>query len=685
MSEHHHSELVQAISALLSVTVVQSATAQEAEKGAYVTELDPITVTATRTERPAFAVPESVSVIDAKQMETDQVSNFGDILENLPNVDISAGPRPIGEGVVIRGLSDERILFLIDGARKDFTSGHRGRVFLEPDLLKQVEVLRGPASSIWGSGALGGVVAFTTKDAADLLQPGERYGFRVRGGFQGVNSEWLGSGAAFGQLGDSFDYLVNFAHRNASDLELGDGTTLEHSAYDSLSGLARFNWHRLLHHRLTFSMQGYSQDGEVPSNPSANLSSSNVLLDRNTQQYDYVLRYRYEDSESRILRPEALLYYVTTDIDENRVLISPRDTQRQDETELATLGFGLRNSMVFGNPAKLGQVVTFGVDYFEDDAEASRNGAPRPESPDGQLQVIGAYIQDEITLLERWSATLGLRYDDYEASADADIAPDKEESELSIRAGVGWQLTDWLSLHGAYGEAFRAPNVNELFVSGIHFTCGPGCENRFVPNPDLRPEKAHNKEAGLRLKKDDLFQQGDQARFRFAYFINDVDDFIDTVVDFRFPTGGTATVRNVRNAALEGFEAELAYDAPWYFAGLAYGQTRGEDEDTGEPLSAIPADKWVATAGIHSPAWGLMLGWRTAFVEEQDRVPTGDFPTDGYTVHDLFLSWLPDQGLGRGLRFDFGVDNVTDKDYRRHLAVLKEPGINIKASLSYSF
>ncbi len=79
----------------------------------------------------------------------------------------------------------------------------------------------------------------------------------------------------------------------------------------------------------------------------------------------------------------------------------------------------------------------------------------------------------------------------------------------------------------------------------------------------------------------------------------------------------------------------------------------------------------MATAGIHSPAWGLMLGWRTAFVEEQDRVPTGDFPTG--------------QGLGRGLRFDFGVDNVTDKDYRRHLAVLKEPGINIKASLSYSF
>jgi hemoglobin/transferrin/lactoferrin receptor protein len=675
--------LMGAIGALLSITTAHSAAAEEV---AEVIELDPMTVTATRTERSAFAVPESVSVIDAGQMETDQVSNFGDILESLPNVDISSGPRPIGEGVVIRGLSDRRILFLMDGARKDFTSGHKGRVFLEPDLLKQVEVLRGPASSLWGSGALGGVVAFTTKDATDLLEPSERFGFRMRGGFQGVNNEWLGGGTAFGQPVDSFDYLASFAHRSASDLEQGDGTTLEHSAYDSQSGLLKLNWWPLSDHHLSFTMQGYNQDGEVPTNPAASLGASyGILLDRNTRQYDYVLRYRYENAESRYLLPEAIVYHTATGIDEE-LIAPPEKKPRLDETELATFGFGLRNSMEFGDTAQLGQMITLGVDYFEDNAEATRNGAPRPESPDGRLRVLGAYVQDEVTLFERWSAILGLRYDDYAASVDSGKFRDREESELSLRAGLGWDVTDWLSLHGAYGEAFRAPNVNELFVSGTHFSAGLQCQNVFVPNPNLRPEKAHNKEAGLRIKQEDLFQPGDKARFRFAYFINDVDDFIDTVVDFLHPPPcGITTVRNVRNAALEGFEAEFTYDAPWYFAGLTYGQTRGEGRDTGEPLSAIPPDKWVATVGLRAPAWGATLGWRTTFVEGQDQVPTGDDSTPGYTVHDFYLSWLPDQGPWRGLRFDFGVDNLTDKGYRRHLAVLPEAGVNIKTSLSYSF
>jgi hemoglobin/transferrin/lactoferrin receptor protein len=119
--------------------------------------LEGVTVTATKTARDPFEVAESVSIVDQDRIEAAQASDLADLLEDLPNVDVAGGPRSIGQRVVIRGLSDDRILFVIDGARQNYNRAHDSRIFLDPDLFKQVEVLRGPASALWGSGALGGV------------------------------------------------------------------------------------------------------------------------------------------------------------------------------------------------------------------------------------------------------------------------------------------------------------------------------------------------------------------------------------------------------------------------------------------------------------------------------------------------------------------------------------------------
>lgn len=118
---------------------------------------------------------------------------------------------------------------------------------------------------------------------------------------------------------------------------------------------------------------------------------------------------------------------------------------------------------------------------------------------------------------------------------------------------------------------------------------------------------------------------------------------------------------------------------------MAYSQTRGDNADTGEPLSDIPADAWSLRAGLRFPAQHLTLNWRTQIVDAQDRVPAGGEPTDGYTVHDIGLSWVPRHASFKGLRIDAGIDNLTDVDYRQHLSVLKAPGRNVRAALSYSF
>jgi hemoglobin/transferrin/lactoferrin receptor protein len=155
-----------------------------------------------------------------------------------------------------------------------------------------------------------------------------------------------------------------------------------------------------------------------------------------------------------------------------------------------------------------------------------------------------------------------------------------------------------------------------------------------------------------------------------------------SVVDI---TGGTTTSRNLTNAWLFGYEAELNYEALHFFAGVCYSQARGKDEDTGAPLTAIPADKLVAQLGVRDPGWRLSAGLQGRFVDRQDRVPEGVPETPGYAVYDLYASWLPGSASLLGLRVDFGIDNLTDKAYRRHLSVLDEAGQNFKISVSYQF
>jgi hemoglobin/transferrin/lactoferrin receptor protein len=656
-----------------------------AQEPAVHTTLQGVTATAAKSARDPLDLAESVSVVDREAIEAEQPQQVGDLLEGLPNVSIGGGARGIAQEVVIRGITDNRILFLLDGARQNFNRAHNARSFVDPELLQQVEVLRGPASALWGSGALGGVVALTTKDAADLLAPGQRAGARLKTGYQDVNAQWRGSASAYGLVGDSLDLLFDVSYRDADDTQLGDGSTLTNSAYENLSGLGKISFAPGLNHNFSLTAQSFDEEGQVPSNPQTP-STPDTLLDRDTQQRNLSLRYDYASGDSALLRPSVLVYRNVNDIAERRLVDG-----REDETELVTMGADLRNVARLQALGATHQV-TGGVDIYRDEAQATRDGVPRPSFPDAEQEVLGVYLQSESFLGERWTLVPGLRWDDYSSRSNTDVAPDQDASEVSAKLAVSYRLSDAFTLHALYNEAFRAPGVSELFVSGTHFTCGPGCANVFVPNPDLRPEKAHNTELGVAFRERGLRQGRDELRARVNVFRNDVDDFIDQIVNFVFVPvpgnpgpGGTSFFENVSDARLEGFELELAYDAPRWYARVGYGQTRGEDRDSGEPLSSVPADEATLAAGLRWPAQGLSLGWRGRYVAEQDRVPVGGTPTPSYDLHDLSLSWLP-RGFGdERLRVDLGVDNLLDEDYRPHLSVLKGPGRNVKASVALRF
>ena len=192
------------MTALLTAPVL--ATAQDTSQP--VDTLAPVVVTAPRQAEALDKVKKPVAVVARRDLDARQPDSVVESLKYESNVEVTGGSRPGAQAPVIRGLSGNRILQVVDGVRQNTNSGHRGTYFVDPELVKQVEVVKGPSSSLWGSGALGGVVAMQTLNAQDLLRDGQSVGGYLRQGYHTGDDKTLTSGAVYGQQGNH-DWLLN--------------------------------------------------------------------------------------------------------------------------------------------------------------------------------------------------------------------------------------------------------------------------------------------------------------------------------------------------------------------------------------------------------------------------------------------------------------------------------------------
>ena len=655
--------------------------AQEAPPARQETPLvtDTITVTATKTRRDSVETPGEVNVIRRDEIDRMQARSLDDVLRYQPGVEVGGGPRRLVEVPSIRGLSGSRVLATLDGVRLNYSSGHQGRLFLDVDALQQIEVVRGPNSALWGSGALGGVLAMSTADPADFLEEDDRMGGQLKLGFQGVSDEWLTGGMLFGRLGPDAEYLGSVTVRAAQDVELGgDAGRLENSAEALRNGLGKLIWRPAHHSELRFSMQGFEEDGEVPTAPNvARTGPPASLVDRQTAQMTYRVGYTFEDDENPYLRFTGFAYLTAMDIRRRRL-----SDDRPDATHYDTAGFDLRNSSDLRLSPAHRHVLTYGLEYFHDRQRAERDGQPYPFFPDADADTVSLYLQDEVSLGERLFIIPALRWDRFrnETAGQDDVT----DSHLSPKLGGVFRVTDFLYLQANYAEGFRSPAFQDLYISGSHF---PGAI--FLPNPALKPEKSRNVDVGLRLRRTGVLANDDHVLFKLAWFRNRVDDFIafrSTVnpltqyVESQFV--------NVQKALIHGIEAELR----WIFmteldVWASYTDIKGDDitDEAGDvPLAGIQPRKGVIGVSYTHWPWDVTVGGRVQIVAAQDRVPQDVQTTPGYSVYDVFASWQPHAGPLQGFRVDVGADNLTDKAYRRHLAVIPEAGINPKATISYA-
>ncbi|MFT3930891.1 MAG: TonB-dependent hemoglobin/transferrin/lactoferrin family receptor [Spongiibacteraceae bacterium] len=642
-----------------------------------------VTDTATKTPRDAFDIPDSVSIVNFTEMENRQVRNLGDAIKDLPGVSIGGGPRALAQQPEIRGLSGNRILITVDGARQNFNSGHKGRVFVDPELLKQIDVLRGPGSAVWGSGALGGVIAMTTKDARDFLLPDQTWGARLRASGQSGDGEILGTGTLFGQLNNgAIDLMLSGTRANADDIRLGGGDTLENSGSDLFSNLAKISWAPSDNQRLKISRQYQFVAGEIPAQADAETSVTAVLTDRETEVDNTVVNYTYDSPTQRWLNVYFNAYRNDQVIREKRI----GTNGRLDTIDFTTDGVELRNTSYLGNAGdNITHQLTYGIEYFRDRESAQQGGTANAQFPDASANFLGVFLQDQIEFndspIGNWLLVPGLRLDDYRSESDdtntSGVASDTHESQWSPRLGAVYKLNAQTHLTANYSRAFRAPNFQDLYISGAHFG-----SNDFIPNPDLKPERGESIEIGARHRRPSLWNNDDKLTLSGSIYFNRYRDFIETIV-----TPIATTNVNTTRARIYGAEGEMTYRvSPLQLdLGLSFTVARGDDETGGDPLTTIAGDKLVFDASRCFDRCIFSLSWRSSLHRRQNRVADGQPETAGYSVHDINLIWRPLFSAFDDVQIAFGISNLTDHYYREHLATLPAAGRSVNMSGSVQF
>ncbi|MCM2527928.1 TonB-dependent hemoglobin/transferrin/lactoferrin family receptor [Shewanella algae] len=678
--------LVMAITLALGTPFLSLAAVAEQVKTA---EFNEVLVSATRIQEKVSESSRSAAVVGEEQLAEKQGDSVAEVLKTEANINIANGPRASAQQVEIRGLSGQRVLQTIDGARQNTSAGHRGTFFMDPELLSSVEVVRGPASSLWGSGAIGGVVSQNTKSAREMLDEGQSFGGYLKQGYETNGQHSKSSGAIYGAKG-SIDWLLNGSYSDGDNIKAGNDNTLENSASRSRSGLAKFGWQLDEAQRLQLSGRINEISEAVPSNPATDVSNSVPLVRRESKDSNLTLDYSLAPSSNALLDLDAKFYWNKTDYDENRLTKGQFDT-----TEYETLGFSIANRSQWQ-----GLKLTYGLDGYRDQIETFRDDSgqsgQRPGNIDGESRVWGAFVAANIALGENWSLDPALRYDSFENESN-NLGHSSDDDALSPSLALVWKTAPWLTLSARYDEAFRAPSVEEMYSSGTHYCIPPipnflpnGLCNTFEVNENLKAEKAKNKE----LKADMRFAElagNDELALSLSVFRNDVDDFIEQRVTN--PLHGIPGLEqntrwdNVDKARLTGFELTGKYRINQTRLSLSYGQTEGKDRHDGGYLANISANKLVLDLSQGIMAGDMKLGTRVSYNASQDRVPE-DNPVNryqDYTLWDVYLAWEPAMGTFEGLRVDFAIENIGDEEYIQAWQTLMDQGRNFKLSARYRF
>jgi len=666
-----------AAAATIATAVVSSAHAGEA------TQLDRIVISAGK-EKVAIETPQSVSVVDQEDLDAAQPTTIGDVLTDLPGVKAIGSERVLGESFNIRGFgslgsSDEnRLIVRVDGATKFHEQYRVGSFFSDPELYKRVEVLRGPASStLYGAGALAGVIDLTTKDAADFLKGEDKFAFRQKVELHSNQEGFLSSSTLAARPVDGLDLLGNFNYRQADEYEDGEGDAISGSDFEAPSGLLKgtYQFGAAKEHKLRASYQHWTTEENDSDYSQTGTIAAFGTVDRTVTDQTGVLSYNYTPMNNPLIDLELFSSYSNTEVeqsDSSNAATSPSSLYADTEYAYETWQARAENTASFTGDNYENYLIT-GVSYAfqtrtaDQDVSSTNPSGSISFHPGGESAQYGAYVQNELVLWDKLTLIPGMRVD-YTELTPADnlsVSESSENTAFSPKLAAHYQLNQNWGVFGSVSYTERMPVLDEVFDA----TSG---------NLNLDPEKSFNVEGGVAASFRDVAQSNDAFTAKATVFRNDVKDLIER-------ENTRSTYYNVGKAEIVGVEFEAAYQSTYFFTRAAYSALRGENTEDNTDLNSIPADELVLTVGGRVPEYNVDFGWRGVMAAGQDKVSGSTAATPGYTVHNLFASWKPDEGVLQDSEFRFGIENILDKTYREHLSGDNGKGRTFRVTLVHQF
>ena len=713
-----------------------------------------IIVVATRTEKKTKDVAASTAVLDQNDSIFSLGTSMRDYQRYEPGVSLPFGVGGQGAGrntrsgtqsINIRGLDGNRVLMQVDGIRQGdlFTFGNTtsvGRDYLDVDALKRVEIVKGSASSLYGSDALGGVVSFVTKDPSDIIgDDGNHWGFESITRYQSMD-ESFGQTMAGAVRAGPMELMLLYTHRQGQEMDNRGGFAPDPMDWESHNWLGKLVWRP--DERNTFKLTGEfferSSDNDLASSRRNVVSGPTTFRVRELLLEDEVTRYRVSlghELDAAGLgwffdRLDWNLYYQDSrtkehiEEDRDRVLPTAQDRFRVRNHLFSQNHLGgalnfvsefetgrFRHELSYGGEAiqsfsrRVRDAREFNFTTGTSTNVISPDSFPLKDMPDSTTLRAGLYLQDQITWGEndRYTLTPGVRIDYYEMTTEADalylrasggIRPqDYDQIAIAPKLCFLAKLDEHHSAWFQYSMGFRNPTPEDLnaTVTNLAFNY------QTIPNPELQNEISHSFEIGLRGNYEKRW-------WSLAGFYNHYEDFIELFAG----VGGTGAPgnplifqsQNLSTAEIYGveFKGETSLDfvnealsSISLFGSLGWQQ--GWDGENEQPLNSIDPLKFVT--GLRYRHDQVMVELVGTYYAGQSRVAdsSSQFETPSAFCVDLIGRW----DISRNVSLTAGIYNLTNQKFwlyqdvrgqapnSSRLDQFTQPGINGRVALTVKF
>lgn len=721
--QNGNSNIVYAGMLMASLATAQAQTPPQAAA------LDRVVISGSRTETPISELPLTVDVVGADDMDARQLLDIRDLAKELPNVSVKRAParfsvtgkgNPVGAdsnaGFSIRGQGGNRVLMLIDGMRlpRSYINGSNafGRDTIALELTKRIEIVHGPASVLYGTDAMAGLVNFITPEPLDFLKrsdsPPVNQAGKVWAAYSG-DDHGAGAGAVLAaRLSDTAEWSITgttnrsgpMANMGISDVGNSDRTTPNPQSSVGRAFLGKLVIHPSagFKHVLTVEQVMKASDvdllssrAKLPFSGTAlqiaamvadEKSSKNMERSRLTWDARYPVNLRYADTVQT-----ALSWQKTAANDNGTTLrndagLRIRTTSYNERTVQANIQ--AQKTLLISD--EWSQKTTYGFDFVTTDVNSDAGGSDpvplptflaRKYFPDTRDSSSAVFAQTSLSS-SSWSITPGIRLDQYAIDVLSQqgyfpgiaASPGKALSgnAISPKVGVLFHAAPHTTVFGSLGSGFRAPE-GALVNSALEVSTA-----RLLPNPELKPEESRHVELGARLQFQSL-------TFNVSVFSNRYNNLIVEKKNLGTANGQTATVANptlfqsvnIDKATISGFELRGNMDWGRFAEGrlsspFSYGHTTGTNDNDGTPLSTIDPAKLTAGLKYETPDWEIRfdaLGFASKDARQLDSafIPKSttlyQFTSPAGATFDLRGTWR----ARKGLRLNLAIINLADRKY----------------------